>query len=199
MAALAATVARMTAWQIGVDPRFTRWRGDGWQVLVHAPGQGLRAALCLIAGLRAARLDLATRISLGIGAIDQPGTASLADAGGPAFLASGRELEQMRKLQRLVISGTGITPLHQGYGELMAGLSRRWSVEQAEAMAHALHPAHPTLSDIAADLGISPQAVSYRLNSACGSEIRAALRAWEDEFLVQSTVEVGGVEGVGDD
>lgn len=181
MSALSEVVARMTAWGIGVDPRFTRFRGDGWQVMVRQPVFGLRAALILLAALRAARSDLSTRISIGHGGLSMPGTDSLADAAGDAFVASGRGLEQMRKAQRLVIDGTGITPLHKGYGDLLSGLSRQWSVEQAEAMVRALDPENPTLSDIAAGLGITPQAVGYRLAGAAGNEIRAALAAWEQD------------------
>jgi hypothetical protein len=116
-----------------------------------------------------------------IGGLDHPGTTSLADAHGSAFLASGRGLEQMRKLQRIAISGEGMTLLHQGYGELLAAMTRRWSSEQAEAMVQALHPDRHTLSDIASGLGITPQAVSYRLAGAGGNEIRAALAAWEQQ------------------
>jgi hypothetical protein len=182
MAELADTVGRMAGWNIGVDPRFTRWRGDGWQVMVRAPGYGLRAALCLIASLRAAKLQLSTRVSLGIGSLDHPGTTSLADARGSAFLTSGRALDQMKKPQRIAISGEAMTPLHQGYGDLLAAITQRWSGEQAEAMVHALHPDQSTLSDIAAELGISPQAVGYRLKGSFGAEIRHALRAWEEDM-----------------
>lgn len=189
MAVLADAVTTMTGWTIGVDSRFTRWRGDGWQVLVRQPEFGLRTATYLMACLRAARLG-STRISLGIGGIDSAGTSTLADAGGPAFLTSGRALEKMRKTRRLTISGDGITVLHEGYGELMAGLIRRWSPEQAEAMMWWLHPDRAyTLADIAAKLDITPQAVNYRIKGADGNEIRAALLAWESSFEVMA----GGV------
>lgn len=182
MQVLAEGVRVIQGWQLGVDPRFTRWRGDGWQIVLHRPGYGLRAALYLIARLRA-QSSVCTRLSIGIGQMDQPGTATLADAGGSAFLASGRQLEQMRSHGILSISGEGITALHTAYGELLASLTRRWSVPQAEAVACFIQPdPAPTQAGIAQRLGITPQAVSSRLNAANGQEIRMALQAWEASF-----------------
>ena len=40
----------------------------------------------------------------------------------------------------------------------------------------------PTLAEIAAQLGISAQAVNYRLSGAGAPAIRRSLRAWEDSF-----------------
>jgi hypothetical protein len=182
MAALQVAVQQMGSWQIGVDPRFTRFRGDGWQVMVLNPAFGLRAAVFLLASLRAAHNGLASRVSLGHGSLSHRGTESLADASGTAFLASGRGLDLMRKQQRIAICGDGVTPLHRGYGALLTALVRRWSTEQAEAMVLALDPAAPTLARIADHLKISPQAVNYRLASASGTEVKAALRDWESQF-----------------
>lgn len=189
MAALQDAVEQMDGWQIGLDPRFTRFRGDGWQVMVLDPAFGLRVAVLLLASLRASQKGIATRVSLGHGNLDHRGTESLADAGGTAFLASGRGLDQMRKQQRIAISGDGIAPLHQGYGALLTALVRRWSTEQAEAMVLALHPAAPTLANIARTLKITPQAVNYRLASASGIEVKAALRDWESQFRMDAAAE----------
>src|SRR5690606_33341086 len=66
MQALAETARGISAWT-GADTRFTRYRGDGWQIYVAVPGLGLRAALTIIARLRAADAGLATRAAIGIG------------------------------------------------------------------------------------------------------------------------------------
>lgn len=182
MNVLAEAARVVQGWQAGVDPRFTRWRGDGWQIVLQRPAQGLRAALYMIACLRA-QSSVSTRVSIGIGQMDQPGTATLADAGGSAFVASGRQLEQMRSNGILSISGEGMTALHAAYGELLASLTRHWSVPQAEAVACFIQPdPAPTQAGIAQRLGITPQAVGSRLSAANGQDIRMALQAWETSF-----------------
>lgn len=189
MAALERAVGQLAGWPVGIDPRFTRYRGDGWQVMVRQPAFGLRVALVLLASLRASDGSPASRVALGLGGMDHPGTDSLADAGGSAFVASGRGLDLLRKQQRIAIVGEGVTPLHQGYAPLLNALVRRWSTEQAEAIMLALHPSTPTLAEIARRLGITPQAVNYRLASASGPEVKAALRNWETQFLQDETDE----------
>ena len=100
---LAETARELTGWAPpSPDPRFTRYRGDGWQMVVAEPGLALRAVLMLSASLRAADLGLATRAAIGIGAVESLGTASLADARGVAFEASGRGLDHMARVQRVL-------------------------------------------------------------------------------------------------
>lgn len=182
MQALQDGVTRMAAWPVGMHPRFTRSRGDGWQVRVENPVFGLRAAVFLTAWLRASGSGLAARIAVRQGMVDHRGTESLPDTAGTALAASAQALDQMRKAQRIAISGDGMGPLHRGYGALLTALVRRWSQQQAEAMVLALPPDQPTLAEIARHLAISPQAVNYRLASASGTEVRAALRDWEEQF-----------------
>jgi predicted transcriptional regulator len=55
-------------------------------------------------------------------------------------------------------------------------------------MVHALRPDGSTQSDIAAALGISPQAVGYRLKGSFGTEVRQALRAWEEDVAAETAV-----------
>lgn len=180
---LAETGAEVAAWMSGTpSPRFTRFRGDGWQMLVTDPGFALRAALLLTARLRAADLDLATRIAIGVGGIDSLGNASLADARGSAFEASGRTLDHMARTRRLAIEGDGITSLHRIIVELLDEIATHWTRQQAEATALYLHTDNPTLEQIATKLGISAQAVNYRLSGAGAAAIRRALKTWEEAF-----------------
>ncbi|HRO13250.1 hypothetical protein [Amaricoccus sp.] len=181
MQALAETARGISAWT-GADTRFTRYRGDGWQIYVAVPGLGLRAALTIIARLRAADAGLATRAAIGIGRIDGMGSGDLADGHGPAFETSGHALDRMPRTRRLVIDGDGVTTLHRIVVDLLDERTARWTREQAEAMALHLAPDNPTLTDIAPRLGISPQAVNYRLAGAGGTAIRHALRDWEADF-----------------
>ena len=163
------------------DPKFTRFRGDGWQMHVAQPTLALRALLFLIARLRAADLGRATRAAIGIGEGASLGTTSLADARGAAFEASGRALDDIGRSRRLAIEGEGVTPLHRIVVDLLDERSTRWTRQQAEAMYLALQPEEPTLAEIAAPLAISAQAVNYRLTGAGHPAIRRSLRAWEEE------------------
>ena len=182
MEILADAARAMSGWMPGADTRFTRFRGDGWQIHVAEPGLALRCALALNARLRAADVGLATRAAIGIGDIDTLGTESLADAHGAAFEASGHALDTMGRTRTMAIEGDGITTFHRIVVDLLADRARHWTPQRAEATALYLQPDNPTLADIAPQLGISPQAVNYRLSGAGAPAIRRALNAWEDEF-----------------
>jgi len=184
MDALAATARGISDWTpwSNAGTRFTRFRGDGWQAHVADPGLAVRAALTMVAGLRAADAGLATRVAIGLGRVDSLGSDSLADARGSALETSGRALDRMPRTRRLTIDGRGVTALHRIVVELLDDRTTRMSREQAEALALYLHPDNPTLTDIAPPLGISPQAVNYRLAGVGGSAIRHALRDWEADF-----------------
>lgn len=179
MTEIAEVAGEIAAWQGGADSRFTRSRGDAWQMVLHTPSQTLRAVLMLQARLRAQEGGIPTRISLAIGPVDSLGTRDLSDAGGAAFTASGQGLDHMPRMQRVAVSAGPETPLLQAILTLADELARRWSREQAEAMAMALAPAQPTLAAMATRLAISAQAVNYRLNGAGLRAIRQALQGWE--------------------
>lgn len=173
--------AAFSAWT-GTDARFTRFRGDGWQLRLAPAGLGLRAALTVAACLRADPAALATRISVGVGRVDDWGTRDLSDARGPALEASGRGLDAMGRLRWLAVGGAGLTALHDIVADLAAERATRWTAAQAEAMAHHLHPDAPTLDEVGRRLGISAQAAGFRLQGAGGATLRRALRQWEDAF-----------------
>ena len=189
MEVLAAVAGEIAAWPPGADTRFTRFRGDGWQILVADAALGLRAALLAIARLRAAGAGLATRAAIGIGRVDSIGTASLADARGPAFEASGRALDAMSRAHRLAIDGEGVAPLHHAVVDLLDERAGRWTPQQAEATALYLAPGNPTNAAIAPRLGISPQAVNYRLTGAGAPAARRALALWEEAWPGRETAD----------
>ncbi len=179
-------VARSVGRDVGLwpsvqDTRFTRSRGDGWQMVLARPALSLRVALAMQARLRSWPGGLATRIAVGIGAVDGLGTRDLSDAGGAAFVASGQGLDRMGRGRMMVSCGT-TTPAMQAIIGLADEIARRWTREQAEAMTLALPPDDPTLETMATELQISRQAVNYRLTGAGLRAIRAALTGWEDMF-----------------
>ncbi len=172
-------------WPGNRDTRFTRSRGDGWQLVLYQPGDCLRAALMLQARLRAVPEAIPTRISIGVGPAESLGTTDLSDASGAAFTASGQGLDQMYRLQRLAIRCGRLTPFLQSLVTLSDEVARRWTREQAEAICLALQPGNPTLAEMAEELAISKQAVNYRLTGASLRALRLALRSWEDGFDLQ--------------
>lgn len=163
---------------------FTRFRGDGWQILVSIAGFDLRAALFLYARLAACPDLPATRIAVGVSSVDHVPGPDLSDASGPAFAVSGRALAAMERGERLRMDGSRMgddemRPLLGAFVGLLDDRIADWTPEQAEAMACVLPPDAPTQNTVAATLGITPQAVSSRLSGAKWRSIRQLLDAWE--------------------
>lgn len=182
MAEIAAGAAQISLWQSpAADTRFTRFRGDGWQILLMNPWLALRASVVLQARLRARQLP-ATRISIGLGAMSREGSADLSDAGGPAFERSGRGLDAMGRARRLAISLDKNAPLHSIIAGQIDWRMTRWSPEQAEAAALYLADSRATLEKIGQHLGISAQAVGYRLAGIGATQLRQDLQIWEDDI-----------------
>lgn len=161
------------------DTRFTRFRGDGWQVLLAEPKLTLRAAVVFQGALIA--MGLKGRIFIGVGQIDRPGTSSLADASGEAFERSGRGLDAMGSAWTMGIDGTGVRLEDHLILDLIGERIGRWTPPQAEAatLYLASRTRIRTLAEIGADLGISPQAVNDRLRGAGAATIASVLRRWE--------------------
>ncbi|MCE0504222.1 hypothetical protein LR948_02555 [Roseivivax sp. GX 12232] len=150
----------------GLALRFTRHRGDGWQLLLARPALTLDLLLYLTARLRAAEVPLETRMGIALGAIRSPGTASLADAAGPAFEAAGQALEEVPRGARLQLAWPGAGPWQHATFALVTELTEGWTAAQAEAVALMLVPGHATHAALAARLGVSRQAAQSRLASA---------------------------------
>lgn len=163
------------------DTRFTRFRGDGWQLVLDRPGWVLRACLILIADLRASELGIETRISAGLGRYESLGTANLSDATGPAFVASGHHLDQAPKRRRLLVAGgrTADQTWQAALFDLIEHQVSSWTQPQAQAVAMALRNGELTQADIAQKLAISRQAVQMRLSGAGYSALENSLAAFE--------------------
>jgi hypothetical protein len=176
VAAISASMALIAgiAGEIGSHTRFTRYRGDGWQIYLDDPGLGLWAMLLIAARLKAAA-GLESRIALGLGSAYGGSAESLVTASGSAFTASGRALDAMTEPNKLALAGEGIDRLHQRLVALLDDRLSGWSREQAEVAAMALAPAEqPTQAAMAARLKISRQAVAARLQSAGFASLKAA-------------------------
>lgn len=175
LAILADTAKDLGAWA-GQPARFTRFRGDGWQMLLATPGLSLRAALLIAARLAAAQAT-PTRLAIGFGTMDHPGTTDLSDARGSAFAASGRALDHLPRGRHWALAGG--TEWQSAFLALAEWQATGWTPEQAQAMALALPPDPGRQSDLAARLGITRQAFAARLSGAGRAAWDPALRAFE--------------------
>ncbi|MDJ0629898.1 MAG: hypothetical protein QNJ44_16690 [Rhodobacter sp.] len=170
-----------------MDLRFTRFRGDGWQVYLKKPLYVLDATIYFLAWLRAADLDIETRISVGIGPVDSTGTADLSDASGRAFFVSGDHLDRIPKRRRLVIAGDGIGIWQTSIFDLVEHQTAGWTAAQAEAVALALLHASATHEDLSDRLGITRQAVQSRLAAAGWSALTNPLGAFRGHEFAPKT------------
>ncbi len=163
------------------DMKFTRFRGDGWQVWLRWPSYVLEATLFLAASLRGEDLGVDTRISAGIGTVDSLGQSNLSDAAGEAFIYSGERIDDMPRRRRLTIDGQGIGVWQQAIFELVDWHSRGWTAVQAQTIALWLEKGTTdTQEELARRLGITRQAVQARFASAGAAFLNTANEAFLD-------------------
>lgn len=175
--AMMALQAAAAAWG---DLHFTRFRGDGWQVLIHPAGRALRVALSLAAALTAADTGLATRLAIGFGRATRVTPGDLSAATGSAFHRSGRALDALPRGHHWGIAAApGLPNWIAASVPLAERQAAGWTRGQAAVVAQFLHPDELTQEEWAARMGLSRQAWASRL---AGSGITAwlpTLKVWE--------------------
>lgn len=179
MTTLAEAARKIDLWNED-KTRFTRFRGDGWQIYLDFPGNAFRASLFLLASLKGSGCTLGTRISIGVGAVESLGTDSLADARGEAFSISGHGLDYMHRAETLTFSTR--TPVSKWIDAIIALTqfqTDRWSQEQAQAVALALDQDNKTVEELARPLGITRQAMQARLKGAGFHALTNAIYAFQ--------------------
>ncbi len=180
MVNLADTAARLSI-LTGSNTRFTRHRGDGWQIYVDIPGLALTCALAMTTALRRSGTGLDTRQAIGFGRVEILPPATLGGAFGEAFELSGRALDHMPRGARLCLENRLIvTPWHEALIALIDWQSARWSKEQAEAVQAMLLDGTLSNAEHAAKLGITRQAFEARLSSAGFPALEPALHAFQN-------------------
>ncbi|MCV6597761.1 MAG: hypothetical protein OIF40_11870 [Mangrovicoccus sp.] len=163
----------------GASLRFTRFRGDGWQVVLARPELALRSALYLLATLRASDCGLETRLSLGLGEAKMGSAEDLSSAEGSAFQRAGHMLDNMPRNRRLIMAADGAPALGPGLCALLDAVQQNWGREQAQALLYVLPPAPKTQMQIAEHIGIRQQSVADRLQAARFWAVEAALTDFE--------------------
>ncbi len=164
--ALIQSVATTEGGREDADVRFTRFRGDGWQIYCSDPTKVFRLTVLVLATLQS-KPDLPkTRISAATGPVAFLPDTGLASASGQVFSTSGQALDSMTS-QRLVFhTEEHGRPWKTALFSYLEWQSIRWSPEQAEAVAIAFRHAPPRPRDVADALGISRQAAAARLQGA---------------------------------
>jgi hypothetical protein len=171
------------------------FRGDGWQVIVRNPADALAAAIYLRAAARSSTLQFDTRVSIGVGGIEEEGSDGVSTGFGEAFTLSGRGLDEMPRDRTLTVR---LPPSHQSLGDmvdasfhLLDRLIRGWTPAQARVVAAAIKGR--SQEEIGADWPtkpISQQAVGQHLARASWPAIDHMLDAWRRHILHL----VGGTE-----
>ena len=184
--ALASCATTQADW-LGDSLRFTRHRGDGWQVALGRPAMAFRACLAFRAALRALGEEYDSYMGLAIGPVSAPPGSDLNAETDPVFAASGHALEAIKDGQtvpsRLHYHGALDAPAtgaRQATLYLLDTLSRDWTPVQAEILTRALAPPQrPSFTALADALGKSRQSVTKSLDAAHFPAIELALAAIE--------------------
>lgn len=177
-AALSGAAETCADWH-GAPLCLTRFRGDGWQVLLARPELALRSALFFQARLKADGVPLDTRIAIGLGSAVTGDAPDLSTADGTAFHNAGRALDTMARNRRLVLATGDAPDLAPGLVTLLDAIQQNWGREQAEALLWTLPPDALTQTRIAERLGIRQQSVADRLQAARFWAVEEALAAFE--------------------
>lgn len=179
MAALRGAAEGISDWPGGAPTRFTPYRGDGWQMVLHDPGRALRAALFLRASLRILGKPFSTRIALAMGSQALGPGPDLSGETGETFVASGRALDAMPRGTELVWAAGGA---RGAVFRLADQISAGWTPAQAKAVSKMLPPTDLTHAEAAQALGISRQAVDQALGAAGYPALREATHLFEGEL-----------------
>ncbi len=185
LARTAETLSRIT----GQKTRFTRFRGDGWQICLTGSAFTLRATLMLIAALKSSGSGLSSRISAATGPATHLGSRDLSDASGPAFTLSGRNLDTMTTIFNnfTYAAPNDPAPWRPALLDLAVGQARNWTPEQAEAALLVLDLPRGSDETLAKSLGISRQAFQSRLKGAGTMALSRALNAFEQKSAQAET------------
>lgn len=148
---------------------FDSFRGDGWQMQFAHETAPLRIALYLRATIRADDEAFETRVAI----------ASSPEQSNDVFVQSGRALDTMPKNTLFRYANGGDS---HATAVLADHISHRWTQAQARAVRPFLFPSsRVTQKTVAAQLGISRQAVGQALDAAGLTPLMAAITALETQ------------------
>ena len=176
MAALAECAEVQADWH-GESLRFTRNRGDGWQVVLARSEMAVRSALAFRAALRAEGDEFDSYFAIAVDNAPEHLVNNLNTETSLAFVKSGELLDVMKRVE-----GKKIRMGCLGSNQIAAvvvladHISQDWTPPQATAMLAMLDPNQKTtFTSLAKTLGKSRQAVTKSLDAAGHMPISLAL------------------------
>ncbi len=172
------------AWPDVVIGELDFFRGDSWQLLMGAPANALRLALLIRTSLRA-QVEADTRISIGIGRVDNIEHGKISLSTGEAFTLSGRALDDMGNYFQLTAAvSDGAGPIVDWVPltfQLCGAIMRTWTRRQSEIVGTALMMKNPEHEEIANALTppVAKQTVTKSLLASNWRALVSALKAFE--------------------
>jgi len=162
------------------------YRGDEFQLRLRHPERALMAAFSIKARLKAiADTDIRIAIGLGEAGDQDQDTTPLTESSGPAFIHSGRKLDEIKK-HRIQMAIASEDPASDSAWNLLLQWvllsADKWSSVSAEIVDLAL--SHPELSqtDMASRLKVQQPAVSQRLKRADFDLLWQTLEFFKDKI-----------------
>ena len=173
----------LTTWHNDVV-KFSRFRGDGWQVAIQKPEFALRTALSLRSALRSLGKKFSTRIACVTDIAHLPLKDNLNSEVQAPFVKSGRLLEELTTKGPLVFMRSGDDAAQQAVFLMAEYISEDWTPPQSDVMRFALLPYNyaPSLTQIGKELGKSRQAVTKAYLGAGGDALQ-----WRSRTLGEGT------------
>lgn len=180
-AALQTCAEGQAAW-MGESLRFTRHRGDGWQVVLAKPKYTLRAVLAFRAALRSEGAEFDSYIGIAEGTTTGDIGPDLNEETAPVFMASGGALDRA-KANNLHIHTILDRPAGPAATLALADhIAADWTPAQAAAIGPWFDPTDAvTYTDIARMLGKSRQAVTKAAEAAGVNALIYAVTKVEQE------------------
>ena len=181
-----AAIDQARGWRRGtVKGKAEFYRGDAWQVLVADVSQALRVALLIRASVIAQGIA-DTRVSIGLGTVDNLSRTRVSLSTGEAFVLSGHALDELSVATRLTIAASSrpVAPWLRSAALLCDALVSQWTARQAEIVALMLDRRDTTHENIARLVTppITQQAVSKALTGAGWMAIEQLLMTFEQNI-----------------
>ena len=155
------------------------FRGDSYQVLFEEPSEALKRSLQLVCWFKkhsdeANKINLNTRVSIGVGTVAYEGKTVL-NSDGEAFHLSGRKFDKMKDGEFLSVNTND--PEKNATLEIILNFVNKyineWTLAQAEVIFLILE--NKTQQEIAEELSLSQPSVNSRLKLAGWKELEPAI------------------------
>lgn len=181
-----AAVDQARGWRRGiVKGKAEFYRGDAWQVLLADISHALRVALLIRASVIAQGIA-DTRVSIGLGTVENLSRTRVSLSTGEAFVLSGHALDDLSGTTRLTIAASRhpVAPWLRTAALLCDALVNQWTARQAEIVALILESREITHEKIASRMTppVSQQAVSKALTGAGWPAVEDLLITFEEHI-----------------